>query len=224
MKFSFLGALAFGVMLSGAAQAATLTNGSLTGGVANGFVPSGWSSTSGSPDTNDLSNNVGLSSIGFNAPPSGASPDGGTWVGIGAATSFNEGFAQTISDFLAGATYSLSWYAGNFGALSYTSTNSISVFLDGQLVGTGSALTLGSSWIAESISFTATSASQVLSFASTSNVPSYLSIDGIALSLLSEPGPTTPETSEVPLPAAGGLLTLGLGGLAFMRRRKSREV
>ena len=203
------------LVLSGAASAATLVNGSLTGTVGTGSVPAGWTVYTGSPDTNDVTNNVG-GGTPFGVAPAGPSADGGTWVGLGNSSgTFAETFGQTIADFVVGATYSLSWYAGNFGAVTgpgYLGDNSIYAALDGMIVGSGASLSLGDGWYEQSITFTATSASHILSFGLTDAEYSYLSIDGIRL---------TEATPAVPLPASGLLLVAGIGGLGLARRRSN---
>jgi hypothetical protein len=110
------------MLLSGIAslivQAAPIVaNGSLTGPIANGGVPPSWTLLSGSPDTMDQNNNVGVpGSTQFVVAPSGPSPNGGTWVGIGReGNGFIERFGQSISGFTVGAQYIVSWYFGNFG-------------------------------------------------------------------------------------------------------------
>lgn len=149
----------------------------------------------------------------------GPSADGGTWVGLGNnAGTFAETFGQTIADIVVGATYSLSRYAGNFGAVTgpgCLGDNSIYAALDAMIAGTGASLSLGDGWYEQSITFTATSTSHILSFGLTDAVDSYLAIDGIRL---------TEATPAVPLSASGLLLIAGIGGLGLARRRSNQAV
>jgi hypothetical protein len=191
-----------------------LLNGSLTGPIANNGVPPGWTILLESPDTNDINHNVG-GSTPFGIPPIGPSPDGGTWVGLGvdSRVGFNESFGQTIGGFTVGESYLLSWYAGNFGAITgpgYTGPSAIEVLLDGSLIGSGAVLSLGRLWFPESLMFVATSTSHQLAFRLANAEPAYLSIDGIQL------------TTAVPEPASLLLLGAGLGviGIGMWRRRK----
>jgi len=191
-----------------------INNGSLTGSLGTGTVPAGWSINAGSPDTNDATHNVG-GAASFGAAPVGPSPDGGTFVGIGrddASSGFYESFGQSVSGFVAGTQYELSWYAGNFGAdggLNYLADNAIQVLLDGSPIGTGALLSLGRLWFAESIIFTATAATHQLDFQLAFGPRSYMDIDGIAIAAV----------TTVPEPATLALLGVALAGLGFARRR-----
>ena len=199
------------LLLGGTAQAATLVNGSLDGPLANSNVPTGWIALVGTPDTNNQSTAIN-SAYSYGVIPQD-STDGGTWVGFGNYTQFGnyERFGQTISDFVIGQDYTLSWEAVNTsiaGLPAFDNTNGIAVLLDTTLIGTGGLLDMSSDWTAQDITFTATSTSHLLSFAMSENVTAYLQIDGVSLS----------EVAPVPVPAGLPLLLSGLGGLAFLRR------
>lgn len=193
-----------------------VVNGSLSGPIANNGVPTGWTIFEGTPDTMDAGNNVGLvGQLRFGATPT-ASADGGTWVGLGAYGSYMERFGQTLNGLTVGQQYTVSWEAGNFGYtfgnISYLGSNAISVLLDGLSIGSGAELALGSSWFNQSLTFTAKSSSQQLSFMLASpSQKAYMSIDGIAVA----------ATAPVPEPGTWALMGLGLCGLLLVKRRRT---
>lgn len=226
MKFTRLAsaaALTALLCMAGAANAASIVvNGSLTGPTFNMGTPEGWTILEGTPDTLDGGNNVGVTgATDFGVAPS-ASPDGGTWVGLGINGSYVERFGQTLYGLSIGQTYTVSWFAGNFGLnrpgtgdatpVQYLGSNAIDVMLDGVSIGHGSTLSLSPNWLSESLTFTATSASQQLSFRLNDTTKAYLSIDGIAVVA----GGTTPV---VPEPGTWALMGVGLIGLALAKRR-----
>lgn len=195
--------------------AVAVVNGSLTGQPTNGGVPTGWTSLRDSPDTNDVGNNSGLPYYAFPVTPS-ASPDGGSWVGIGAdlGTNFAERFGQTISGFTVGAVYRVAWYAANFGfgtsPFGYIAPAQVNVLIDGASVGYGSLLPLQPGWIAESLTFTAAASTLQLAFGSSVGPRSYISIDGIGLA----------PAAAVPEPTAALLMLAGLGAVAGLATRR----
>jgi hypothetical protein len=172
----------------------------------------------------DENNNVGVSGLlDFGVTPSGPSPDGGTWVGFAADGAFREIFGQTVTGLAIGVEYEISWYAGNFGALSYVATNAINVSVDGSSIGSGGVLPLASNWTTESVFFTATATSHDLSFGLLNADKAYLSIDGISLTAAAAPPPPT-STELVPVPALSQwaliLLSMLLGLMAFANRKR----
>ena len=111
-----------------------VVNGSLNGSIANMDVPTGWTVLGGTPDTMDQTSNVGVSGwLSFGVAPT-ASPDGGTWVGLGINGSYIEQFGQSLNGLTVGQTYTVSWQAANFGVNnhdnSYLGSNAIGVLLD----------------------------------------------------------------------------------------------
>ncbi len=200
------------------AHAATdnlLVNGSLSGVVGNSSVPMGWQTLLNSPDVMDAANNAGVAGLQFFGATPDASPDGGTWVGLGARTgSYMEEFGQWVDNLVIGQTYSLSWVTGNFGysrgSVNYVDSNAIRVNLDGSLLGTGNTLSLGSQWQADTLSFVATTTRQQLSFQLNTYNNAYLSIDGIRLAAV----------SPVPEPGSLALALLGLGALTWCARQR----
>lgn len=194
-----------------------VVNGSLNGSIANMDVPTGWTVLEGTPDTMDPTSNVGVSGWhSFNVAPT-VSPDGGTWVGIGINGSYVERFGQTLSGLSVGQTYTVSWQAANFGInnqdSSYLGSNAIGVMLDGASIGHGATLGLSSSWHTESLTFVATSASQLLSFRLANTDKAYLGIDGISVKL----GGVAPA---VPEPSTWALMAMGVVAVGALRRRQ----
>lgn len=189
-----------------------VVNGSLTSDIENNGVPAGWTIFDGSPDVMDALNNVGVTgAVNFGATPS-VSPDGGTWVGLGADVGYTERFGQVLNGLTVGQQYTVSWFAGNFGFTqtgnNYVGQNAISVMLDGASIGSGATLSLGSTWTSQSLTFSATSASQLISFKLATSTKSYLSIDGIAIQ------------AAVPEPGTNLLMALGLVGLGVALRAR----
>lgn len=200
------------------ASGVAITNGSLTGPITTFGVPSGWTILAFSPDTMDENNNGGSTSETFGSTPSGPSPDGGTWIGFARRPPIPfvaepiEEFGQLVSGFSIGTQYTLSWYQGNFGIVTYesfTGANAIEVLVDASSVGSGSLLSLGPNWSSDSVVFTATSNSHQISFRLLNTTASYLSIDGISL-------------QAVPEPTTALLLTSVLAGLGWVGRRRVR--
>lgn len=195
-----------------------VVNGSLNGSIANNDVPTGWTVLAGTPDTMDTTSNVGVSGwLSFGVAPT-ASPDGGTWVGLGAKSDYIESIGQTLSGLSVGQTYTVSWQAANFGVNnsidSYLGSNAIGVMLDGASIGQGATLSLSSSWATQSLTFVATSASQLLSFSLAHAEKAYLGIDGISVTA----GGVTPA---VPEPSSWLLMAMGVAAVGAMRRRQA---
>lgn len=206
------------LIVSSAHAAPVVVNGSLSGSIENNGVPSGWTILEGTPDLMDALDNIGMANVlRFGATPN-ASPDGGTWVGLGADTSYTERFGQMLSGLTIGQAYTVSWYAGNFGyassvaANSYLGANAISMMVDGSVIGSGSAMSVGSNWYQQSLTFVASSNSQLLSFKLATSEKAYVSIDGIAI----QQATTTP----VPEPETWALMGLGLCALGLIGRRR----
>lgn len=217
--------LTVGLGAAGAVSAQEfITNGSLTGPIANANVPPGWTILAPSPDTIDENNNVGTTGIPFGAAPSGPSPDDGTWIGFAALDDFREIFGQTVTGLTVGEQYEVSWYAGNFGAVTgpgYVGANAIQVFVDGSPIGSGGVLPLASNWVTESLTFSATATSHELSFGLLNVDASYLSIDGISLTTA---GPPVPPVAAVPVPALSQwaliMLSMLLGLMVLANRKR----
>jgi len=213
LRYTALAAL----LIVSAAHAAqpVVVNGSLSGSIENNAVPSGWTIFEGTPDLMDAHDNIGMANVlRFGATPD-ASPDGGTWVGLGADTNYTERFGQMLNNLTIGQAYTVSWYAGNFGyasaANSYLGQNAISVLIDGVSIGAGAKLAVASNWYQQSLNFVANASSQQLSFKLATPEKAYVSIEGIAI-----------QTAPVPEPGTYALMALGLGAIGMVVRRRQK--
>jgi len=219
MKSIRLATLSVLLLAAFTARAESLVvNGSLNGSIANMDVPTGWTVLAGTPDTMDTTSNVGVSGwLSFGVAPT-VSPDGGTWVGLGISGDYIEQFGQTLSGLAVGQTYTVSWQAANFGVNnsvdSYLGSNAISVMLDGATIGQGATLGLSSNWATQSLTFVATSASQMLSFRLAQGEKAYMGIDGISVT-------TGGLTPAVPEPSTWALMAMGVVAVGAMRRRRA---
>jgi hypothetical protein len=219
MKSIRLATLSVLLLAAFTARAESLVvNGSLNGSIANMDVPTGWTVLAGTPDTMDTTSNVGVSGwLSFGVAPT-VSPDGGTWVGLGIRGDYIEQFGQTLSGLAVGQTYTVSWQAANFGVLnsvdSYLGSNAISVMLDGATIGQGATLGLSSNWATQSLTFVATSASQMLSFRLAQGEKAYMGIDGISVT-------TGGLTPAVPEPSTWALMAMGVVAIGALRRRRA---
>ena len=150
-----------------------------------------------------------------------ASADGGSYLGVQDLDGFKprinvQGITQTVSGLQVGATYSLTFLSmsnhdGN-GA-----TQDWDVSFGGQSqAGESTAPNPNETgnWVQSSMTFTATSTSQALTFVAQylpGSVPEMLNLDGVVLE----------KVSSVPEPSSWALMLAGLGGaLAIARRRR----
>jgi hypothetical protein len=189
---------------------AGLINGSLTDTTGEGIVPTGWTINSITPDTTSSA----VQPFAFNVNP-GDSPDGGTWVGLARSSAVFESFGQTVTDFIIGATYDLSWYGVNTGCCngSFSAAAEILFNLDNVTLFTGVTHSQDGIWRQDSFSFVATSTSHRLDFLLAIGSEAYMGIDGISLSR---------SNTTVPEPTILALFGLGIAGLGWTRRKKNR--
>ena len=149
-----------------------------------------------------------------------ASPNGGNFVALDGDVNYNGYLYQTINGLTAGQSYKVSFYWAGAQLLNRTgdTTDSLAVTL-GSAPGVGETHTVGpiavathgfSGWINESLTFTATSASEILSFLSIgapAGLPPVVLLDGVSI--------------DVPEPSNLALLGLGIGAICLVGRRKN---
>ena len=145
-------------------------------------------------------------------------PAGGSFVAIDGDPSpgAQGAISQTVNGLKVGETYALtfSWGAGQLQSRTGSTTEQFQASLGGQsfLTNVVSNPSKGfTGWFTTTFDYTATSASELLSFLSVgtpTGLPPIATLDGVSL-------------IDVPEPGSVGVLALGLGvvGLCFMRRR-----
>jgi hypothetical protein len=145
------------------------------------------------------------------------SPDGGNFLAADADPNYSGAITQTVNGLVSGKTYDLSFYWGGaqYTTLTGDTTESWQVSLGKQTISTGfinNATESFTGWQKANMLFTATGASEVLSFLAVgtpNGEPPVAVLDGISLNQTPEPAYWTP-------------LVLGLAALLFAayRRRK----
>ena len=153
-------------------------------------------------------------------------PDGGSYLGVQDLDAFLprinvQGVTQTISGLTVGNTYELSfWSMSNHDGHGFLQDWQVTF---GGESGTGQQTTpnaddFSGTWAQSTLSFTASSTSQALTFVAQylpGSVPEMLNLDGVVL--------TQKSVSSVPEPASWAMLLAGVGGaLLVARRRRAR--
>lgn len=148
----------------------------------------------------------------------GPSPDGGNFVGMDGYNAYSTPLTQTITGLLPGASYAISFYQaagqqrGFDGAtterwqVQFGSASQLSVLMSNANHG-------HVNWMSQTLTFTASAASQVLSFiaiGTPNGLPPFVLLDGVSI-------------NQVPEPATSGLIVLGMLAIpvAARFRRKS---
>lgn len=193
----------------------------------------GWSSTcvvfGCVPDGHDVLFEVFPSNItGYNSGTGldhghvTASPAGGNFIAEDGSTSFDAPLSQTVAGLTPGATYALSFYQAGAeqGPGGTATTEQWQVSLGGEVQDSAvmdSPADSWSPWESQTLTFTATAASEVLTFlalGTPNGAPPVALLDGVSL-------------NQVPEPASWALLVTGLAatiGAASLLRRKSQRL
>jgi hypothetical protein len=127
----------------------------------------------------------------------GSSPDGGNYVAIDADTTYSSPLTQTVTGFVVGQKYNVTFYQAAAQQTGFTGAYNVQwqVSLGGTTLNS-TVMALPShgdvGWGSQLLTFTATAASMVLSFAPTDNAPSggppFALLDGINITETPEPG------------------------------------
>lgn len=189
---------------------------------------------------NTYSNNLNDQYGGFAlAPGVSASPDGGNFLAVDGDPGYNLAIYQTFTNLTVGAKYVVGFYQAASQQLNFTGSTTETwqvSFTPGDPASGGTAVptgtvTLGTTsldgtmmnnpqqgfvpWNYQTLTFTATSATDTLSFLAqgtpTSGAPPVVLIDGISL-------------TQTPEPATLGFVGLGIFGLAVVRRAQKKRV
>lgn len=202
---------------TGAAAEPVIMNGDFNGTVGIGLAPDDWMPAQGTPDLVDANgpfNNTGV--------PWTLSPNGGNFVRLGGVgNEFSEGISQNVSGFVAGESYSISFYASNIG-FQNAATGAWSgmdgffeFYANGELIATSDSLSKQPSgsdpivWTEQSIQFEASASDFLFEIrgetVGDAGQVSYMGIDGVSASIV---------------PTPGTLSALAMLGLASTRRRR----
>jgi hypothetical protein len=228
------------VTLTVPASAGIITNGSFenTNGAASSYeidsanLP-GWTNGSGAPVAlnclvlaSDVSDPCGVASFDssdvFWTNPT-LSPDGGNFIAVDSDPSFSAALSQTLTGLVVGDTYDVSFYQGaaQFKAATGNTTDLWAVTLGSETL--DSAIMDDASkgvvaWESQSLDFTATSTTEVLSFfaeGTPSGGPPTALLDGVSV--------TGTESSPTPEPVMWAAVGTALAGFVVARRRQHRR-
>ena len=149
-----------------------------------------------------------------------SSPTGGNYIASDGDSNFHGAISQMITGLSVGSTYQLSfdWGATQFYGYSGNTTDAWQVTLGGDTKTTGTITTAShgfSAWRTATMTFTATGATELLSFlaiGTPNGEPPTLLLDNVSL---------VATSTSVPEPASLAVLGAGLLGFAAFRRRRA---
>jgi hypothetical protein len=149
----------------------------------------------------------------------GYSPAGGNFLGADSSPSYNRSISQSVSGLVVGQQYSLSFYQAGAQQQGYVgATTDMWQVTFGSSTKNSTVMSVpqqgDAAWNSQSMIFTATSTSQLLTFlaiGTPSNAnPPFALLDGVSL-------------IQVPEPASIALMGFGVAGIAGLRRRRARR-
>jgi hypothetical protein len=231
--------------ITGGSQSFRFGNTLSWGTVSNGESLSGWTISSPTGwnwglvftpgSANAVYDNNGHTVTLYNQSNSGngfnmKSPAGGNFVAIDAGQGYGgETLSQTVSGLVTGKSYQLSfaWAAAQESDGTGTTTQGFQVSLGNSTQATPTA-SIGqagfSGWFNQTFTFVATGASELLSFVTDNNnsaVPPLTLLANVSLTQLASGSGS--QSNPVPEPASLLVFSMGIAGLAAVRRRKVRR-
>lgn len=145
------------------------------------------------------------------------SPNGGNFVALDGDSTIRGGISQNVQNFIVGQQYVLSfyWAGAQLISASGATTDSLNVQVGNDLSTTTNVVANASTgfvpWMLQTYQFTATSASELLTFLSVgtpNGAPPIALLDGVSIK------------QAVPEPATFGVVTAGLALVGFVRLRR----
>lgn len=148
----------------------------------------------------------------------GPSPQGGNYVASDGDSTYNVPLTQSITGLSIGQQYELTfyWAAGQQRNFDGPTTERWQVSLGSETYSTPTFSLANhdfSGWMTETMTFTATTSTSLLSFlaiGTPNGLPPFVLLDGVSM-------------TAVPEPAAGALVVVGLFGCALIRRRLKKS-
>ena len=223
---SLYAALALAALAAAPAARAQLANGTPGNLVTNGSMNFAFREGGRPVVTGWTFLNLAGNAESWNSFAAQTSPDGGEYLGVQDLATFAPrinvgGITQTLAGLTIGAVYDLTFYSmsnHDGGGLqdwlvTFGGSSRTSLATQPNADNTGN-------WVQSTMSFTATSATQALTFAAQylpGSVPEILNLDGVILRQ------STVAVSPVPEPETYELLLAGLGAVSFAQRRRMRK-